>query len=272
MRRCSASAEGSWAAEVMRKTRVIILSLMLAVLIGIQLVTILIKPKIVLKGDTSLNLPLEITGREVSPVVLREVSPVEAGGEVSPSLELLGTAIGNTKDPIAFIKDLETGKQGIYKLGNTIKEAKIIRITKGAVDLEINGTKQTLWLRKAGSNYAAVNNPAILSVDGENIIVSRNALLNETGNIIESVKQVKIKPYCESQQVIGMSIEGVAQDSLIAQVGIRDKDVVTAINNQKIDSYQKALQVFNKVRNQSEIKVSLMRNGETKYLNYRFDN
>ena len=53
---------------------------------------------------------------------------------------------------------------------------------------------------------------------------------------------------------------------------IKDQDVVTSVNNQKIDSYQKALQVFAKAKNYPEIKVSLLRNGEIRNLNYRFDN
>jgi len=257
----------------MRKTRVIILSLALAVLAGIQLVTIFSKPKVVFKGDTSClaskgdtSRPVTFSGelREVSPFVVEEIPDL--------ALELLGTAIGNIKDPIAFIKDLETGKQGIYKLGYKIKEAKITRIAKGEVDLDVNGRKETLKLRTGSSDYANAASPAIISVDGDNIVMNRNGLLNEAANILETVKKVKIKPYSESKQVIGMKIDGLSQESLIAQAGIKDQDVVTSVNNQKIDSYQKALQVFAKAKSNPEIKVSLLRNGEIRNLNYRFDN
>jgi type II secretion system protein C len=256
-----------------KRRRLITLSAIFITLAAIEVWALLSRPKIAvnatffsnMKGDTSLNSPLEITGREVSPVVQTEDKP-------ELKLELVGTAIGNIKDPIAFIKDLETNKQGIYKLGYKIKEAKIIRIAKGEVDFEIKGIKQTLRLRTTGSDGVTINTPAIISVNGDNIVMSRNALLNETGKILEVAKKIKIKPFGESKQVVGMQVEGVANDSLIAQAGIHDKDIVTAVNNQKIDSYQKALQVFNKVRNQGEIKVSLLRNGEAKQLSYRFDN
>jgi general secretion pathway protein C len=72
--------------------------------------------------------------------------------------------------------------------------------------------------------------------------------------------------------VIGMQVNGVKDGTLIAQAGIRDRDVVTMVNNQKIDSYQKALQVFNKVKNQERIKVCVLRGGQQQQLSYRFAN
>jgi len=72
----------------------------------------------------------------VQEAVLDESAPDVA---LALRLELVGTAACNTKDPIAFIKDLDTNKEGIYKAGNLINDARIVRIAKGIVELDVRG-------------------------------------------------------------------------------------------------------------------------------------
>ena len=201
------------------------------------------------------------------------VSSAKGVPESHLNLELLGTAIGSIKDPIAFIKDLESGKQGMFKLGNTVQEAKIIRIVKGEVVLERAGKHEVLRMSKralAWSGSDAVSSP-ILSVNGDQVVLSRNGLMNEATDIINTVQSIRIKPYGETGKVTGLIVDNIPQDSIIAAAGIQNKDVVRTVNNQKIDSYQKALQVFAKVKNQKEIKVSVLRDGKLKQLSYRLE-
>lgn len=189
----------------------------------------------------------------------------------SPELELLGTAVGNTKDPIAFIKDLTSGKQGIRRIGSVLGDARIIEITLGEVVLDTNGRKEILRLSKGARSRAKTEKgaSAIVSVSADYVTVSRKGLRNEMGAIMNVLPKLKIKPYYEASRVCGLMVEGVTQDSIIAAAGIQNKDVVKAVNNQKIDSYQKALQVLHKVKNQSEIKVDLLRDGQPANLCYR---
>ena len=186
-------------------------------------------------------------------------------------LELLGTAVGNIKDPIAFIKDLRVGKQGIYRLGSQIKGAQVIKIALGEVVLDVNGRKEILKLsRRALSwNSDSQGQAAIISISADQVTVSRKGLFNQARNILNVLPALKFKPYYEANKVSGLMIEGIAQDSIIAAAGIQNKDVVRTVNNQKIDTYQKALQVLSKARNQSEINVDLLREGKVKSLRYR---
>lgn len=192
----------------------------------------------------------------------------------TPQLELLGTAAGNTKDPIAFIKDLTTGKQGIRRIGNTIGDATIIEITFGEIILDVNGRKESLRLSKRALSWANVEEEtgAIVSMSGGEVTVSRRGLRNEMGAIVDTLPKLKIRPYYEASKVSGLMIEGIAQDSIVAAAGIRNKDVLKAVNNQKIDSYQKALQVLHKVKNQPEISVDLLRDGQPANLRFRVTN
>ena len=185
-------------------------------------------------------------------------------------LELLATAIGNAKDPIAFIKDLKSEKQGTYKVGNIIRGAKLIKIARGEVTFERNGNKEVLGLSQRARAWAsgAPDNPAIISANGNNIAVSKTGLLNEVPNVLSALPKVKISAYYEAEHVAGLKIDGIPKDSVIIAAGIRNKDVVKTVNNQNIDSYQKALQVFQKVKNQPEVKITLLREGKIQNINY----
>lgn len=189
----------------------------------------------------------------------------------SLELELLGTAVGNSKDPIAFIKDLKIGKQGIYKLGSLVKGARVIKIALGEVVLDINGQNETLRLSRRALSWTKREEEleAIISISDDQVTVSRKGLFNQARNIVSILPKLKFKPYYEANKVSGLMIEGIAQDSIIAAAGIRNKDVVKTVNNQKITTYQKALQVLSKARNQSEINVDLVREGKAKSVCYR---
>ena len=179
-------------------------------------------------------------------------------------LELLGTAIGNIKDPIAFIKDLKSNKQGMYRLGNVIQEAKVVQIVMGEVTLDLNGRRETLRLSKRGMSWAGMN--------ADEIIISKNNLLSQTAEIYNSLRSITVKPHYEAQKVVGMQVNGIPEGSVITTTGIKNQDIVKSVNNQKIDSYQKALQVFSKVKNQSQVEVSLLRDGQPLNLFYRIAN
>jgi general secretion pathway protein C len=188
-------------------------------------------------------------------------------------LELTGTAMGNPKDPVAFIKDTRTGNQGIYKRNQLIDGGQIIAISKGSVELEKDGLRAVLYLKRSSSSIAGdTGRQTPIFFEGNECVMNRAALLQETAQVLNSMRSMKVQPYIQQNMVIGMQVNGVKDGTLIAQAGIRDRDVVTMVNNQKIDSYQKALQVFNKVKNQERIKVCVLRGGQQQQLSYRFAN
>ena len=247
----------------MRDKKAILLSLLISAAIIIEGMAFFSKPKIIIAG-TVLALSGDgsrLSKGEGSPLVktegeLRESSPLD--------LELLGTAIGNIKDPIAFIKDLKANNQGMYRLGNIIQEAKVVRIVMGEVTLDLNGRKEILRLSKRGMSWAGIN--------ANEIIISKNNLLSQTAEIYNSLRSITVKPHYEAKQVVGMQVSGIPEGNVITTTGIKNQDIIKSVNNQKIDSYQKALQVFSKVRNQSEIKVSLLRDGQPLNFSYRIAN
>jgi len=253
----------------------ILTTTLLSLAIMLEGLAFLSKPKIVIEKNEIIQasgLKLQTLSSKLQ--AKEEFATFDTVKEEELQLELLGTAISNIKDPIAFIKDLTLNKQGIYRLGSVIRDARVISIVMGEVVLDVKGKRQTLRLSRRAIGWARhnENNPVIISASSGRIVVSKRGLMAEAGNILNTLPKLKIKPYYEADKVSGMMVEGIAKDSLIAAAGIRNKDVVKTVNNQKIDSYQKALQVLAKAKNQPEIKVNLLREGQIKDLCYYIAN
>ncbi len=189
-------------------------------------------------------------------------------------LELLGVAIGSQKDPIAFIKDHSTGRQSIYRLGKSIQGAKIIEITKGSVVLEKDGETAEFCLSaraRAWARAAAQAPDNAIAARGDHIIVDKAALLENAFGLYRTISSLKVAPQKVGNKTVGMRIRGVKEGSVVEQAGLVDNDIITTVNGQKIDSYQKALQVLQKVRGQNDINVSVVRNGQTREFQYRIN-
>ncbi len=262
--------------KFMKNTKTIIVGIAAVMIVALQATVLFCRPKIVYQPQTSEKSDI-LTGNSIQANAPKTVPDVAFEQSIPAfslalRLELVGTAVGNEKDPIAFIKDLDTNKQGIYKTGSMINDARVVRIAKGIVDLDVAGIPMSIEVRNRKVQNTATAGGSIVSVQGDEIVISRTELFKAAGSIITTAKKVKLQPYAQADQVLGMKVEGVDKGSVIEQAGIKDKDVVTAINNQKIDSYQKALQVFKKVRKSSEIKISLLREGKPKQLCYKFEN
>jgi len=264
----------AWLPKFMKK-QVLLISVVITALGILEAAALITRPKVELR-DGSLGLTPATITRESSFSFEQSVSAAstveeQVTEEARLNLELVGTAIGNIKDARAFIKDLETGKQGIYKVGNTIQQARITRIAMGEVALESNGKEEILRLSKQGKQWAHVSeSDSPITFVSENLYaVNRKELMQETGNVLKTMQKVRVKPYLEKEAIAGLRVEGIPENSLIAAAGIRNSDVVTMINSQKIDSYPKALQVMSKMKGQKEIQISVLRNGQPQQIAYR---
>ena len=72
---------------------------------------------------------------------------------------LVGTIIAGEENSYAVIMDETTGKQGMYKLGESINKATVLKIDKESIIVEKGGRAQVL--RITGGNYTVEGPPTI---------------------------------------------------------------------------------------------------------------
>jgi len=253
-----------------------------AVLLGFQCLCLIHKPRVSLRKNTiiksELSDPAEIS-KLAKASVKKNIKKISADNlrriplSSQLNVELLGVALGTKKDPVAFMKDMNTGKQDMYRLGKNIQGAKIINIAKGTVVVEKDGETAEISISTRGRALArrASRRTAQFAKAKNTIMLNKFSLLANARDIYASAKNVKVTPYNVSGKTVGMAVNGIKDDSFIREAGIQNKDIITCVNNQKIDSYQKALQVLKKARKQDTINVSVLRDGREQQLTYRLN-
>ena len=218
-----------------------------------------------------------------------QANPDEDLPEVSEmlGLQLLGTIAGSPGVARAVIKDIKTNMSGLYKIGDTVGSsasltaggATIERIEKDSVILILDSRRKTLNLYAKGPRLRSTDerhaNPPTVhkqqTNETETGTVSEQPAKTHPrlGNNIETaLKTAAIEPKEVGGKVDGLSIKDIGNSAIAATLGLKNGDVIQAVNNQKLTSTQKAFQVFKKARSQSTITVNLSRDGKPETLSF----
>ncbi|HMB14948.1 MAG TPA: type II secretion system protein GspC [Pelovirga sp.] len=101
--------------------------------------------------------------------------------------------------------------------------------------------------------------------------VDRGMVDSARGNMGALLQSARMIPHMENGQTTGFRLVGMQRGSLLEQLGLRLGDVVVEINQVKLDSPEKALQIFQQVREANNISLGLIRNGEPQTFEYSLD-
>ncbi|BDG08978.1 hypothetical protein AMPC_20910 [Anaeromyxobacter paludicola] len=191
---------------------------------------------------------------------------------------------------IASITDLASRETRIYGVGDSFQGAKILAIgrMKEPHDITGQGYKMVAVVchdgRKefidfepgeaAAPAFQAATAPtpgaaaAALPPDGVKTVaenrydVKRSVLDQSLSNMSSLATQARMVPNFKNGVANGFKLFSIQPNSLYASVGIENGDVVTKINGYEINSPDKALEVYQKLKEASHISLELERNGQ----------
>jgi type II secretion system protein C len=193
-------------------------------------------------------------------------------------LALFGTISGSPAVARAIIKNLKTGVFDLYKMGQTVEGARIEGIDADEVILGHNGERKILRLSIAQPNSSNNSSETPLS-----------KTINKTGNTVRTdlstknvhtdartkigcveavLKEAIIEPYVVDDQVEGLRITDLENVEEAKELGLKNGDIIRAVNGQRLTSKQKAHQIFKKASSQATINLELLRDDETKKLSF----
>ena len=182
------------------------------------------------------------------------------------SLRLLGTVLeSDSSESIAITRGINSKTMDIHKVGDNLLGYQIVRITRGTVVLLKDG-KITLLNLPLGSELE----PILVIAEGERII-NRLAMAKLIPDLTEAYNQVLPVPYISSGKVMGIKIAKVKDKELASTAGIKEGDIITRVNNEKLDNLQNALNLYTNVRNNDTITLQIQRGNEIKDLVYHMN-
>lgn len=87
-------------------------------------------------------------------------------------------------------------------------------------------------------------------------------------NLSSLATQARIVPAFEGGEAVGFKLFSIRPNSLYSKIGIQNGDVITRINGYEINSPDKALEVYQKLKDSKSINVDLKRRGKPVTLDY----
>ena len=270
--------------------------------VGTDNITAVVRKDSIGEPTSSLDTPVEdysvIVEQDIFGSSLRTKKSLQGDNDVSPALSaeeelgiaLLGTVAGSPEISRAIIKDLKTNEFSLYKTGDTVatpswkgsSTAHIESIEKDVVVLLHQGQRKILDL---GTRESAARHPVDKRHDADNAqgALSRNAdqaaetnppakSLTTAGaklsNIEIMLTKAVIEPYTIDSQVEGLRITGLENISGAEDLGLKNGDIIRAVNGHRLTGKQKAYQIFKKARSQEAMNIELLRDNETKTLSF----
>lgn len=101
--------------------------------------------------------------------------------------------------------------------------------------------------------------------------ISREDVERQLANLSALATQARVVPSFKDGKANGFKIFSIRPGSLYQKIGLQNGDVIRKINGYAIDSPEKALELYAKLRESSRIEVELERRGkvQTKTVNVR---
>jgi general secretion pathway protein C len=223
---------------------------------------------------TGLPLPKEPDVKEPDQLQLDPNAPPVKS---SLRVKLLGTLAAIVgKWSIASLLDLGTQRAQTYGIGDTILGAEILDIERDRVIVLNNNRREYISNELEGAMAVASPDPkrfgaaeppssglgtGIRALSDSEYEVPRTEIEKTLSNLNEIAMQARIVPAFKDGQAQGFKLFSIRPDSLYTKIGIQNGDVIKRINGNDINSPEKALEIYSKLRDASRIDIEIERNG-----------
>jgi type II secretion system protein C len=198
-------------------------------------------------------------------------------GEEELGIALIGTVAGSPEISRAIIKDLKTNVLNVYKTGDTVETAYVESIEKDGIVLLHQGQRRKINLRIKESQKQDTDNPEVTMAKNATQPVEANPTAKSNPTFADKLRyaatmipKANIEPYTIDGQVEGLRITGLEDIKGAEDLGLKNGDVIRAVNGQRLDSKQKAYQISRKARSQTAMNIELMRNNKIKAFSFSF--
>lgn len=76
------------------------------------------------------------------------------------------------------------------------------------------------------------------------------------------IREIRFVPNDIDGKICGFKINKIPEESILSEIGINRNDVIREINGVELDSMETIFFLFDKIRNQNRLEISIERDGE----------
>jgi general secretion pathway protein C len=197
-------------------------------------------------------------------------------------ITVIGTLVhSNPAKSIAAMEIKSKNKTGSYMVGADVEGlAKIERVERNIVYIRnaSNGMLEYLEMNKnankVGFGEAKAEAPKgpkeVVNAGNNTFAISRANLLKYTNDLSSVLMQARAVPNRDPNtgEINGFRILDMQPGSIYEQLGLQRMDVIRGVNGEPVDSIQKAMEMYNTLKNGAQVKMQIERGGKVDTFTY----
>lgn len=198
-------------------------------------------------------------------------------------LGVVGTLVhSNPQKSIAAIELKSKKTSSSYSVGADIENLAVVeKIERNRVIIRNNttGVLEYIEMKNANSvSFAEASSSVtskndVVNLGNNTFTIKRADLLKYTNDLSGVLMQARAVPNRDPNtgEINGFRVLDMQPGSIYEQLGLQRMDVIKGVNNEPVDSIQKAMEMYNTLKNGSQVKMQVERQGKTETFTYNIN-
>jgi general secretion pathway protein C len=196
-------------------------------------------------------------------------------------VKLLGTLLATAPEwSIASVLDTSNNDSSTYMVGDRLQGAEVLEIERRRVIILNNGRREYIDDQPGDGAPAVAMGPpvtapgtpvnttptaglgqGIRALNENEYEVPKSEIDRTLGDLNSVAMQARIVPAFKDGVAHGFKLFSIRPDSIYTKIGIQNGDVIKRINGFDLNSPEKALEIYSKLKDSNRIDIELERNG-----------
>ncbi len=192
--------------------------------------------------------------------------------------QLVGTVIfHNPARSLAAVQDKTENKLYPVRMGDSINSnvqilsveaRRVVFINAQARRKEFIDIPEDPSIKISPSTRASAPTAGVAMVEENKFTVSRSEIDSQMANFNTLITQARAVPEMRGGAMIGFKLMQIVPNSFYTKIGLKENDVITAINGEKITDAAKALSLMQELKTMNSLDMGIERQGKAIGLNY----
>lgn len=193
-------------------------------------------------------------------------------------LALVGTLVhADPERSMATINLKSKNENHSFAVDDEIKDmAKIVKVERNKCIFRnlMTGRLEYVEIKQDSKINFGVSKP-VAKTDGPVTVLSdtdrelmRKDVDDITSNLPQVLQQARAVPRFKGGMIDGFTLLDLQKGSIYDKLGLKPNDVIKGVNGETIDSANKALELYNALKQSAQIRLEIERDGKAEVLNY----
>jgi type II secretion system protein C len=182
----------------------------------------------------------------------------------APDVQVVGVVVARSPErSVAILRS--AGRTRVVAVGDSVFGGRVLAVAADGVRLDFGG--ETVRVRLLANTSAALPQRASTSAPEEAATPARAMDRREvdrrlSAEIPRILAETTVVPVMEDGHVSGLALTRVPEGSLLTDAGLRPGDVLTEINDTRIDGMGTLIGLWPRLQNANDLRAVVLRNGQ----------